>query len=387
VAAQHAGEIVAHREAAALARRGLAAVSHLPDTPDRAQQELTLLLTLGVALLLTEGYTSADAGRTYVRAHELCRVLGHRPELFPVLWGLWSYHTCVADHATALELARQLVTIAENGRPQDRVRAGWAHGITSFLRGDPVAALSQLEWGLESYREADDRLDRHLYGHDAGITCRCYGACARWFRGQTHEAVEQVERACEEAATLSHPHSLAFALVLAASVHQACGDVERTAARASEALRIAEQHSLPQFRDWSRAYLGWAAAKQGRLDEGIAMSTEALAASATLGSAAARPYFSALLAEILAPGRPFEALTVIDDALNQARSSDERQYYAELLRLKGEVLAGRGDRSAARLLFAEAVDVAAAQGAVALVARAQESIRRFESEPISPIST
>ncbi|PWT81384.1 MAG: hypothetical protein C5B57_10570 [Blastocatellia bacterium] len=380
VAAQHAAQLVAHREAAALARRGLAAVQSLADTPDRAEQELTLLVTLGVALLITEGYASVEGKRTYMRARELCRALENRSELFLVLWGLWSYYISVADHAVALELARELVTMAERGRPQDRVRAGWAYGTTLLFLGDPAAALQHLEWGLESYHEDDDRIDRHLYGHDAGITCRCFAAWARWFTGQPAQAAEEVERACQAAATLSHPQSLAFALLLSAIVHQACGDVGRTLARATEARNIAEREALPQFREWSSVVLGWAQARQGRIDEGYALATAALDALHQLGSMVARPYFCALHAEILAPNYPLQAIELLDEALAQAIRSRECHYQSEILRLKGEIVAASGDTTAARRVLTEAIDVATAQGSVAVAERARKSFSRLRDE-------
>jgi predicted ATPase len=129
-------------------------------------------------------------------------------------------------------------------------------------------------------------------------------------------------------------------------------------ARANEARHIAEREGLPQFREWSRILVGWAIARQGRVDEGVALSTEALDALHRLGSAVARPYFLALHAEILATSRPSEAVDVLDDASEQAIESGELQHYSELLRLKSELLRNRGDTAAADQLLVQAVTVA-----------------------------
>jgi serine/threonine protein kinase/tetratricopeptide (TPR) repeat protein len=371
VAAEHAAQLVAHREAATLARRGLTALHHLPETPERTDIELTLLVSLGVALQITEGYISAEGRRTYLRARDLCRALGNRPELFPSLWGLWMFSICTGDFDAAVDLANELVTMAATGRPQDRVRAAWARGTTSLHRGSPIDALQHFERGLESYREEDDRVDRHLYGHDAGITCRAFGGWARWFVGQSDEAVADVEAACDVAAKLSHPQSFAFALIIAGNVHQGRGDEERTLVRATEARGLAEREGLPQFLEWSRCQVGWALARRGSIDEGYAMVTDALQALSQIGSAVGQPYFSAARAEIFATTRPAEALEVIDDALDQSRSSGERMYDAELLRLKAVALGARGDADSAERFVDEAIEVARAQGAAALLQRAR----------------
>jgi predicted ATPase len=60
----------------------------LPDISKRAQQELGLQITLGVALAATRGYAAAEVEQTYSRARELCRQMGETPRLFPVLFGL-----------------------------------------------------------------------------------------------------------------------------------------------------------------------------------------------------------------------------------------------------------------------------------------------------------
>jgi hypothetical protein len=380
IAAEHAGQLVAHQEAAGLARRGLTLVQELPETRDRAELELPLLLTLGVALLVTEGYASSDGRRAYVRARELCLSLGDRTELFPVMWGLWIYAICTADYAAALDLSNELMRMAEHGRPQDRVRAAWASGTTAMHHGDPVSAIRTFEWGLESYREEDDRLDRHVYGHDAGITCRAFGAFARWFLGQEEAAIAGVESACDAAVALSHPQSQAFAFLIAANVHRCRADVERTFARATDAVLVSEREGLPQFREWGRAQLGWAVASRGQVDEGLAMMTEALEALFQMGSAVGRPYFSAGRADILATHRPSEAMEMIDYALNDACSSGELMYYPELLRLKAEVLAAQGNHAAACRQADAAVAAATRQGAVALLARAQTTARRLTAQ-------
>jgi predicted ATPase len=91
----------AYREAVALSRRGLELVKRLPDSPERARQELGLHVTLGVPLTATEGYAASDVGSTYARARELCRELGDTPETAQVLWGLWSFYLVRASLGTA----------------------------------------------------------------------------------------------------------------------------------------------------------------------------------------------------------------------------------------------------------------------------------------------
>ena len=56
----------------------------LPDTPERRQQELTLLTALGTPLVLTKGHAAPEVEATYARARALCQQRGDAPQLFAV---------------------------------------------------------------------------------------------------------------------------------------------------------------------------------------------------------------------------------------------------------------------------------------------------------------
>src|SRR6185369_697899 len=92
----------AYREAIVVSRRGLELLATLPDTDERAHQELRLQLTLGVPLIATEGYAAPDVGRLYQNARELCERLEVAAEMSQALWGVWTFHTLRAELSTAL---------------------------------------------------------------------------------------------------------------------------------------------------------------------------------------------------------------------------------------------------------------------------------------------
>ena len=70
-AAAYARQRYADTEAADLLRRALALCRGFPESDRRLKQELDLLVTLGPALVTTEGYSAAEVGETYERALEL----------------------------------------------------------------------------------------------------------------------------------------------------------------------------------------------------------------------------------------------------------------------------------------------------------------------------
>jgi predicted ATPase len=70
-AGQRASECSANLEAIAHLTRGLELIKTLPDTPERARQELGLCLTLGPALMAIKGWAVPEVAQVYVRARVL----------------------------------------------------------------------------------------------------------------------------------------------------------------------------------------------------------------------------------------------------------------------------------------------------------------------------
>src|SRR5262249_26569748 len=108
-AGQSAVQRSAHVEAMAHLRQGLALLETLPETPERRQQELLLLIALGASLRATQGWSAPEVEQTYLRAQHLCQHLEDPQQLFPVLRGLQGYYTVRAEYQTAQALGEQLL--------------------------------------------------------------------------------------------------------------------------------------------------------------------------------------------------------------------------------------------------------------------------------------
>src|SRR5207249_7449274 len=98
---QRAVERSANLEAVAHLTQGLELLATLPDTPERAQQELVMQTILGPALLVTKGQASLEVLHAYARAREICQQVGEPPQLFQVLRGLWYFYLLRVELRTA----------------------------------------------------------------------------------------------------------------------------------------------------------------------------------------------------------------------------------------------------------------------------------------------
>ena len=115
-AGENAARKSAHREVIVHLTKGLELLKTLPDTPERARQELPLQLALGGPLIATTGYTTLETRAAFSRARELCQQVGETPQLFSALSGLQSFYLVRAEYQTAFELAEQGLGLAQDAQ-------------------------------------------------------------------------------------------------------------------------------------------------------------------------------------------------------------------------------------------------------------------------------
>jgi predicted ATPase len=384
VAAENAIRVFAHHEAVALARRGLAQLELLPDTQDRARRELRLLMTLGMQLQVVEGYASPEAERTYDRARMLCDPIAEEsPSLFLVLWGLWMLYEVRSDLKRSQELAERLLSLAR--RSQDRSQLLQAHmalAVTTFSLGDFVATREHTEQGIALYDPMQHAGHAHLYGQDPKSGCLAFGAVALWALGYPDQARERSRQAIALAKELGHPTSRALALYFAAMLHHYCRDVAAVEEHTEATTAIATEHRLSLWLANGLVMGGWALAERGDFAGGIAMLRRGLTDWAATGAETHRTYFLGLLAEALGRAGQFEeALGVLADALRLTAQTGTVFHWAELHRLRGELLQARewteDSAREAEASFHKAISIARRQQARSLELRATTSLARL----------
>jgi predicted ATPase/DNA-binding winged helix-turn-helix (wHTH) protein len=338
-AADNAIRRFAYREAVALSRRGLELLRKLPDTPERAQQELSLQLTLGVPLIATEGYAASDVGSVYLKARELYQQLGDTSNVSEILWGLWTFHTLRAELGKGREIAEEFLRLAERlPYPDLAMRGHWALEITFMHLGEFALAMEHFEKALSLYDPEHHRDDAFRLHHPV-VAIRCFAAWALWFLGQPDQALDRIQEALTLARKLSDPHGLAHALLFAAMLHQLRQEGQLAQVNADAAFAVSSEHGLAMYQAMATVVRGWAQFRQGRREEGIEQMRLGLAALQATGTELLRPTWLGLLAEALGKnGQTEEGLRLLEEGLGVAQRNGERYSEAELYRIKGEVL-------------------------------------------------
>jgi predicted ATPase len=379
-AGKRAAQRSAHVEAINHFTKGLEVLMTLPDTLERARQELDVQITLGAVLMAVKDFTSLDTQRAYARARELCQQLGETSQLFPVLCGLWRFYQNRAELQTARELAEQLFSLAQ--RVQDTAFLLEAHrvmGQTMFWLGEMAPARSHFEQGMALYDPQRHRSHAFLYGQDPGVICRSFAAWPIWVLGYPDQALQSIHEALTLSQEFTHPFSLAFALTMTALVHQFRREVQAVRERAEALIALSTEQGFPQWLAYGTILRGWALTAQGEGAEGIAQIHQGLVARRALGSEIQRPYLLSLLAEAYGKvGQPEEGLTLLVEAL-ALDSTGVRHWEAEHHRFKGELLLTHQGQKVgeAEECFRQALDIARRQQAKSFELRAAMSLSRL----------
>jgi TOMM system kinase/cyclase fusion protein len=388
-AGQRAVERSANLEAVAHLTKGLELLAILPDTPERAQQELDLQTTLGPALIHTKGQAAPEVLQAYARARELCQQVGETSQLFQVLMGLWTFYLHRVEIRTARELGEQLLTLAQQvGDPALFLEGHYALGNTLNYLGEFAAAQAHYEQGIALYDPQQHRSHAFRYGLDSGVICRAYAGVILWYLGYPDQALQRSHEALSLARELAHPVSLAQALFFAAWVHQFRREWHLTQERAEATIDLAADQGAVVLVAGGTIFRGWALAQryaepgagQGQREEGMAQMQQGLTAWRATGAAVFQPYGLALLAAASAQVGQHEAgLSLLSEALAWTNDREERRWEAEVYRLQGEVLLARsaGHDTEAETCFRQALDIARRQQAKSWELRAAMSLSRL----------
>ncbi len=332
-----------YREAIVHLTQGLKLLATLPETPERAQHELTLQLALGAPLTATKGYAAPEVERVYTRARELCRYLGEAPHLFPVLCGLCRFYIVRGDLPSATDVSEQLVTLAQ--RTLDPAFLLAAHnlaGVVLFYRGELLSAFSFLEQGHGYYdAQLHSPLRSPLFRsiQDPDVTGFVHSAWALWLLGYADRAAASMQAALTHAHGLSHPFTSAYAYHFAAGFYHCRRESQASREQEEAAFTLSTKHEFVVFLTLGSTHRGWQLIEQGQMEEGMNQLQQGLAEYRATGGALRQTMFLAMLAEGWGKiGQSTKGIAVLAEALEAVERTGESFYEAELYRLKGELL-------------------------------------------------
>lgn len=379
LAAQRSAQVVAHKEAVTLAQRGLQLLPSLPDTAERLQHELLLNVAFGFSLNFSKGLSAPETGTSLARAREICQQLGNPPQLFPVLFGLHGFYLVSAKHQEALEIGQQLLRLAE--LEQDPVKFLGAHAALGWsfrYLGNPVASREHFEKMVAVYQP--ERTQEYLaaYRWDVSFHGRICLAMTLWALGYSDQALRWMQETVRLVQQTTDPQTKAIVLLTSSWVSLLMGNSEAAQMYAEACLVECEQHGLTQEHSWAITFRGGVFAQQGKPVEGAAEIKAGMTALETMHAEIAFAYLNGLLAEVLSQmGDVEQGIVVLAEGFAAMERNDEREFEAELHRVKGDLLVAKNCDSEAENVYQQAIAVARQQNTKSLELRASNSLARL----------
>ncbi len=381
-AGQQAMQRSAHADAIGSFSAAIDLLQRLPDSRERLQRALILQLALGPALIITKGWSAHEVLAAYSCARELCARLGNPPELFHVLFGLWTHYFLRDELRKAYGLTEELLERAQSVHdPALLMFAHCALGDTSYQMGDFLLAKAHLELAISLYdRERHRPLAFRFTGLDMEVQCLSYLAFTLWTMGYADQALKRVSEAVGLAQGIPHPYSLVFAKHFTGSVHLYRREAREAQQHAEAVSALCSEHGFTGFVGHAMITRGAAMAQQGRHAEGITEIQEGLAANRAIEAELAVPDFLSRLGEaLMEAGRFNEGLNALAQAEAAGDKSGDGQNQAERHRIKGELLLRQEGLSSAEAesCFQRALASARKQSAKTFELRATMSLARL----------
>jgi predicted ATPase/transcriptional regulator with XRE-family HTH domain len=379
-AGERAVRLSAHEDAVALFIRALRLLDTFPDPSQHSQQELDLQIALGYALIVLKGSAAPEVGRAFARARELSYQLEETPQLFHLLWGLWTFWLVRGEiQSTARELAEQCLQMAQRLRdPTLLLGAYQALGTTSLMGGDLVPAQAHLEQMITLYDPQQSDALVSLYGQDLGVFCLRYIGWVKWLLGYPEQALAQSDQALTLAQRIAHPFSLAGALAFDIFIQYSCREEQAVEERAEECITLSTKHGFALWKLKGMMFRGWTLTQRGRLEEGVEQMRQGLADYYATGARSLVLLPLLLIEAHLRMGQVAEGLAELEKTFSAIEKTGEGTIEAELFRLKGELLRMGGvNEGEVEACFHQAIKIARRQSAKSWELRATMSLCRL----------
>jgi class 3 adenylate cyclase/tetratricopeptide (TPR) repeat protein len=371
----------AHREALAALEEALETLRHLPETPERREQEIDVRLELRGSL-----YPLGEFEKMLARLQEAEAMAGAISDSRRL--GLVSIHTAeyfrqTGRFAEARTLAEQALALGDQRQDLPlQLYASHYLGLACNALGDYRRASEVLRTIVQVQSPpAEWRAGWTVSGSWVGFQAITLSWFARGLAdlGEFEESIDAGRRAVALAESIGSPYSLAAACIGLGYGSLVRGDVDTAGPVLERACRVTREANLTLFRPQATRLLGGAYLLAGRIDEGVALVRAAVDEVESRRLLMQQAAVLALLAEAcLLADRIDEAATTAQRALTVARERGQRGDAAAALHLLGAAAAcGSSDVSEGERHYLAAIALAGELEMRPLLARCHLAIGRM----------
>lgn len=384
--ARHRGAL---EEARGYLTRAIALIERATPGPARNRREIRLRLRRGFLASAAEGTASPQAALDFERCLQLAGTDLREADLLAILTALWAYYLPRGDIRRALQVSESVRSKISEGDHYLRQVNGGSIGMVAWYRGDFADACAMLEEATAAMAGAKtvDYESAWFVPNEPIASTHTFLALARFVQGDLAGAEEQLAATVRRVADLDFPqgpYSLAYQRCYEAWMRIEWGQLGRAADIVGVLREEAKRHG---FDFWvvmaatQRATIAALSALSDgerdadRLQGHIATMTTTVQSWRAAEAKLFVSFYDAVLARLLtAAGRPAEARTRLDAALQLGDETGVNFYRAELLRLRAHTADDTEQRDAD---WRAAIDTARRQSAVIFQLRSALDV--FES--------
>ncbi len=318
-------------------RRGLDALSRLPEDEQRKQLELQLQVSMIGPGIAAFGYASSEVETVLSRSLELLEQVPASPLVFPVLFSRWAVSQVLGKTEESYRIAKEAMHLSEQ-QPDTGARL-IAHRLlgTSFiLIGRPVEAVPELTRTLELFNPEEHGHLAHICGTDPLVSAHALLAFAHWLVGDAEASTRSAWRAIDLAEKGGHANTIGYALTHTALIFAVRNDLHSTRKIADRLLQFATSKELPFWIANARAFQAWLLANSGSIEQALEIFEQGLAFLEQAGLVYWRPTYLCWIAQAyLTCNNPGRALGYLRQAEAVIELSKERWMESEIYRLMG----------------------------------------------------
>lgn len=355
-----------------------------PETLDRNVQELGLLMSLSMPLMVGRGYASPDLGIACNRIRQILNSIPLKPEMFPIIHALSAYYATCADYQKSLAVIKQGVHLAESSGDDLLIHIiSWGQGFVLMGLGEFSEAASHLEKMVRFYNPREHHGLRDVYGADPGVSSLTWYSWTLWLLGYPGKALVRCREAIDLGQLLGDPDLQLFSQILAAFLHLLMRDPEGARDLMQSCSSLLKQHPLPLYSADLEFLQGLYQAYGEEPEGGLENMSRSIESYQAIGTRFMLSMRFALQAEVLLrTGHEDQASELLEQAEKFIEETGELFYKAEVLRLKGDVILRQFPNrpEKAEACFFKALEVAGRQKSRTFELRAAMSLARLQQK-------
>jgi class 3 adenylate cyclase/tetratricopeptide (TPR) repeat protein len=323
-------------EAVSQFNRALALLTRLADDPSTQRRQFELRIALIEPLYATHGYSGAEVEQNYAHLLELGQDLGETRQLLRILWGRAGGVLVRCDFPRTYEYVGSFVELAR--------QAGDATSVAQGVRISAMVALAsgELVVARERFLEVIDTFEREGTATTLGdyltiprpTTLSQYAIAAQQL-GHLDETEQLCVRSLREVRESEHHLTSCYVIYQCAMKAMVEQDLATVFSLAEELVAIVNRHHVFYWECFTEALLGWASARAGAVDDGLARLQRSWEIRDRMQTRIWSPYFLISEAEILMQNQRNEgALALLDRAVAEANATEQHFAEAEGFRVR-----------------------------------------------------